>query len=238
MSQTPWYLNFALIEPYIFKIRTSLGSGTGFQLFSNDAGLCGIATAYHVIENAEAMEEPIKITHYGSNKSLVLKADAASRTIFTYPKEDLAFILFPKKNLDIKAQNPTLVTKGLHLNPGNEVAWCGFPSVAPDNLCFFAGYTSCYIDEGQYYLIDGVVINGVSGGPVFFINDTTNKLELCGVISAYVPNRATGEALPGLGVVRQIDPYQKELETLKSLDEAVKVKKAEEEKTKESSPKG
>jgi len=231
MSQTPWYIRFKEIVPYIFEIRTPLGSGTGFQLFSNEFGICGVATAYHVIEHANDLEETIKVTHYGSNQSLILKGDPSSRVIFAYQKEDLAFIVFPQKDLKIKPENPDLMQEGYHLFQGNEIAWCGFPSVAKNKLCFFAGHISCYIEESKIYLIDGVVINGVSGGPVFYENIKTKKPEICGVVTNYAPNRISGETLPGLGVVRKVDLYQKTLKTLKSLDEARRIKKAGEKKS-------
>ena len=44
--------------------------------------------------------------------------------------------------------------------------------------------------------------------------------KLCGVVSAYIPNRATGEALPGVCVIRSVAPYRGMLQSLKSLEEA------------------
>jgi hypothetical protein len=51
--------------------------------------------------------------------------------------------------------------------------------------------------KSVFYLIDGVAINGVGGGPVFAAlkND---QPQLLGTISAYMPNRMRGDALPGL----------------------------------------
>jgi hypothetical protein len=43
------------------------------------------------------------------------------------------------------------------------------------------------------YLVDGVAINGVSGGPVF-----DDRCHLAGLVSAYLPNRvAPNTTLPG-----------------------------------------
>ena len=43
---------------------------------------------------------------------------------------------------------------------------------------------------------------------------------LVGVVSAYIPNRATGEPLPGLAVVRGVNKYHELTEEFKTLDEA------------------
>jgi len=225
-----WFEALDNIKPYIFKIATPNGTGTGFQIsYSPIQQLCGIATAYHVIAHAFEWEEPIKVTLHETNQYLVLKPTPDSRIIIPYPEKDLAFILFDKQGLNLNTNTPNLVPPQSSLKPGVEIGWCGFPSVAPNELCFFAGYTSCWLANDQAYLVDGVAINGVSGGPAFFVNET-NQPMICGVISAYISNKATGETLPGLSVVRSVEPYQPMLENLKSLDQAEQI--VEEQKTK------
>ena len=54
------------------------------------------------------------------------------------------------------------------------------------------------------YLVDGVVINGVSGGPAFVLRG--NEPHLIGLVSAYFPNEATGKPSPGLGFIASISP--------------------------------
>jgi hypothetical protein len=41
-----------------------------------------------------------------------------------------------------------------------------------------------------------------------------------GVVSAYIANRATGEALPGLCVVRDVTQFQADVKRFKTVDEA------------------
>ncbi len=41
-----------------------------------------------------------------------------------------------------------------------------------------------------------------------------------GVVSAYVPNRATGDVLPGLSVVRDVSQFHELAPTFASLDQA------------------
>jgi hypothetical protein len=68
-------------------------------------------------------------------------------------------------------------------------------------------------------LVDGVAINGVSGGPAFLPVDK-DQFILGGMVSAYIPNRATGESLPGVCVVRSIGPYQEMLKEFKTIEQA------------------
>ena len=220
MAGTNWQTEITKIKPYIFKIYTPNGTGTGFQIFRNSKNICGIATAYHVISHAYEWEESIKITHYESNVTTLLKADPNQRAIYAYPEKDLAFIIFQNTNLVLKEEMPKLTEIQELLEQGTEIGWSGFPAVAPNDLCFFAGHVSCHLPAIQSYLVDGVAINGVSGAPAFFIDHRTNELKICGVISNYYPNRATGEVLPGLSMIRSVETYQETLKSLKSIDEA------------------
>ncbi|MDP3057369.1 MAG: hypothetical protein Q8N37_02505 [bacterium] len=50
MSQITWYEPLEKITPFVFKIKTPSGIGTGFQIsYIERNGFCGIATADHVI---------------------------------------------------------------------------------------------------------------------------------------------------------------------------------------------
>jgi hypothetical protein len=75
------------------------------------------------------------------------------------------------------------------------------------------------------YLIDGVAINGVSGGPVFHC-PALNKVQIIGCVSAYHANRATGEALPGLLRAQDVSHFHGVADFIRNLDEA-NVKKQE-----------
>lgn len=206
------------IKPYVFKITTPRGSGTGFQIsYSSKKSLCGVATAFHVIEHAYEWEEPIKLLHHESGKSVALHHN--DKVVFTYPDKDLAFILFYKGEMPIKTSPLSLMAEKKHLRQGVQMGWCGFPAVASNELCFFTGHVSAYLPDTKAYLADGVAINGVSGGPAFALQ-TADKPYLIGVVSAYVPNRVTGEALPGVCVIRSVTPYQPTLKTVKTLDKA------------------
>lgn len=226
-EELTWFEALQYVKPYVFKISTPRGSGTGFQIsYANSSKLCGVATAYHVIAHEYKWGHPIEIKHFESSESTLLKE--GHRAIFIHPKEDLAFILFSAGKIPIKTDVPKLIDPKKLLKAGVEVGWCGFPSVAVNDLCFFSGYTSCYLKEIDSYLVDGVAINGVSGGPAFWIPYKTREVKICGVVSAYIPNTATGTILPGLSMLTSVEAYQKDLEYFKTLDVASDAAKKEE----------
>ena len=88
----------------------------------------------------------------------------------------------------------------------------------------FAGNISARQEWRHAYLIDGVAINGVSGGPVMYSTEAEG-VQIVGSISAYVSNRATGETLPGLAIARDVSYLHDTISKIKSLDEASKQKK-------------
>ncbi len=104
----------------------------------------------------------------------------------------------------------------------------------PYALCFFSGCISARREQRKAYLIDGVSINGVSGGPVL-CSIEPKGVEIIGIISAYVANRATGATLPGLSIAQDVSYLHGVVQRIKSLDEAKNKKqqlKEEEEKEK------
>jgi hypothetical protein len=111
-----------------------------------------------------------------------------------------------------------LVPRGKFLRVGNEIGWLGFPAVQTTSLCFFGGRISAWDDDMKFYFVDGVAIHGVSGEPAFFL--TYPQPTLVGVVSAYVPNRATGEVLPGLSVVRDVIQFHELAPTFEFLAQA------------------
>jgi hypothetical protein len=76
-------------------------------------------------------------------------------------------------------------------------------------------------------LIDGVAINGVSGGPVFHCpSPNSEEIEIIGCVSAYHANRATGETLPGLLRAQDVSHFHAAAQHIRSIDEA-NIKKRE-----------
>ena len=55
------------VTPYVVKIETPRGHGTGFVcLFNEDHTFCGIATAKHVVAYADEWQEQIRIRTFDS----------------------------------------------------------------------------------------------------------------------------------------------------------------------------
>lgn len=216
MADMPWHQAVEIIRPHVVRISTPRGSGTGFLLcHAKNAGLCAVATAAHVIDQAHYWEEPIRVDHIASGESLLVRG--VNRAIFIHD-DDTAALVFPKEGLPLPDDALNLTAADEWLYPGVEIAWLGFPAIPGANLCFFAGRISAWLSEQYAYLVDGVAINGVSGGPAFFADE--DKIEVMGVVSAYAPNRATGETLPGLSVVRDIMKLHDVVKQVESFDEA------------------
>mgnify|MGYP001613888457 CR=1 FL=1 len=210
------------VTPYIFKIETPAGHGTGFLcLYNDNKTFCGIATALHVIEYANKWKQPIRLTHHSSSQQLFLKD--LEYFIFADWKTDSAVILFQKPAFDLPSNLVELLPLGTPLSIGNEVGWLGFPAIEPFTLCFFSGNISAWQEFRKAYLIDGVAINGVSGGPVMFLHDT-DGVRIVGIVSAYMANRATGETLPGLLYAQDVSPFYGVIDHIRSLDDANKKK--------------
>ena len=216
---TEWYEVVEIIQSYVVRISTPDGSGTGF-LISNGkkSGVCGFATAAHVVNHAHYWEQPVRVDHLVSGQTVLIRA--AERAVFLDEKRDTAAILFNRQNLVLPEEMLQLSPKDRHLRVGNEIGWLGFPAVRSSSLCFFGGRVSAWVEELSAYLIDGVAINGVSGGPAFHVAVNQNKPWIMGVVSAYMPNRATGEVLPGLSVVRNVAQFHELAPTFESLEEA------------------
>jgi hypothetical protein len=212
-----WRDAIEIIKPLVVKIETPRGWGTGFLLsYTTSGSLCAVATAAHVISEAHLWEQPIKVTHYESGHTVMLRE--ADRAILLDEGKDTAAIVFVKGEIPFPEKTLPLRPEGRILKIGNEIGWIGFPVISPRNLCFFSGRASAWLENENAYLVDGVAINGVSGGPSFFIGG--NQMSVIGVVSAYRANRATGETLPGLCVVADVDQFLGVVKRLKSLEEA------------------
>jgi hypothetical protein len=119
---------------------------------------------------------------------------------------------------------PLLPTEN-RLPIGSQVGWLGFPGIDEDALCFFSGIVSAWRDFRKAYLIDGVAIQGISGGPVVTSN-TADGVQIIGAITAYRANRLSGEALPGLSVAQDVSHFHDIIIQMRTFDEANRKKQA------------
>src|SRR5687767_11423974 len=102
--QENWADTVEFIQPYVFRISTPGGFGTGFVLSRHsDNTLCAIATAAHVIDHAHYWDEPIRLEHTQSGKVIV--ARSADRAVFLDESRDSAVILLGARDLELP-ENP------------------------------------------------------------------------------------------------------------------------------------
>ncbi|MGB7420805.1 MAG: serine protease [Comamonas sp.] len=215
------------IEPYLIRIETQQGSGTGFLFAFNPTGsLAAIGTAAHVIDYAHAWKQPIRLIHDATGDVAFLTEE--QRVVFLNHSRDAATILIPKTALPLPDTTFPIADSSKFKRVGTELAWTGFPSVAYPTLCFFSGRVSAFLLGQDCYLIDGVAINGVSGGPVF-CEVSNGTPEIVGIISAYMANQSGNT--PGLLRAQDITPFVETLNTLQSMHEAKQRERAKDQQS-------
>jgi hypothetical protein len=221
-----WHELIDFLAPSVVKIESPQGHGTGFLLsYNEDQTVTAIATAHHVVSDADKWVQPIRIYSAGSGRTVVLAEK--DRRVRSDPIKDSAVVLIRSSDirpLSLPMRPIQLLRKGEHLKAGVDVAWLGFPGIGPDTLCFFAGKVSAWQSYADGYLIDGVAINGVSGGPAF-CRESESETLIVGALTAYMPNRITNESLPGLSVAKDVSHFQSVIVKLKDWDEARRQKK-------------
>ena len=220
-----WGASTKIISPHVVKIETPTVYGTGFVAFYNyDRSFCGIATAAHIVSHADEWQEPIRIRNEATATPRFLKAD--DRVIYVDYITDSAVVIFLKGDLQLPESPIALLPADQPCGIGTDIGWLGYPVIEPNSLCFFAGTVSAHQAARKAYLIDGVAINGVSGGPVFHCPIPQQKVQIIGCVTAYHANRATGEALPGLLRAQDVSHFLSVAGRIRSIDEA-NVKKKE-----------
>lgn len=212
-----WHEGIKEMHPHLVHLSTPRGSGTGWLVsVSATTDLCAIATAAHVVDYAHYWELPIRIFHPASGKSILYRAN--ERAIYLENNIDSAAIIINRGELPLPNETLKLIENEYHIKAGVEIGWLGFPAVHSPDACFFAGRISFYNEPQKQYLVDGVAINGVSGGPTF--RTLADKVEVIGIVSAYIANRATGETLPGVSVIQDVSQFYDIAERFRTIDEA------------------
>jgi Trypsin-like peptidase domain len=206
------------IRPHVVKIETPRGHGTGFLAFYNtDRTWCGIATAAHVVEHADEWQEPMRLRIADAVAPLFLTPD--QRVIFLDRPNDSAVVLFLKREFELPEVPIGLIPVDEPCHVGTDIGWLGFPAIEPNSLCFFGGTVSAVLAGRKSYLVDGVAIHGVSGGPVFHC-PTPGEVQIIGCVSAYHANRVTGDSLPGLLRAQDVSHFHEVTGWIRNIDEA------------------
>ncbi|NPU10918.1 trypsin-like peptidase domain-containing protein [Bradyrhizobium sp. 83002] len=222
-----WEAAIHQVRPHVVRIQTPNAQGTGFlALYNYDSSWCGIATAAHVVEYADTWQLPIKIDTENDSRFL----NSNERVVFLDHQTDSAVVLFLKGNLRLPETPITLIPMDDTVSIGSEAGWLGYPNTYSDMMCFFAGTVSGRNVAQRFYLIDGVAIHGVSGGPVFRWS-SQGEVQIIGVMVAYHANLATGAPLPGMSRAQDVSHFHGVINHIKSIDDANVRKKEFEEQS-------
>ncbi len=215
-----WKEAVEAIQPYVVKISTPEHAGTGCLFaFGAAGGICGVATAAHALAHAHEWDQPLRIEHCHSGYTRLLRP--GDRAIVLDDDTDTAALVFLRDGAPFPERLLPLTPEGAKVRVGVEIGWVGYPAVAAarDTLCFFSGRVSAWIQDKKAYLVDGVAISGVSGGPAFRLG-VHARPEILGVVSAYLPNKAAGTPLPGLSLVQHIGELESVVRDLRNLTQA------------------
>lgn len=210
-SDTAWSKNAMDVSKQTVMIETTSNYGTGF-LSHAAHDLRVIAVAKHVVkDSSNNWHRQVRI-HYGHGKAVAFGPGSGKDILMLEEKDESAdSAMLMVKATELPQPHVPLLERGTMIVVGVEVGWLGFPSIANGRLCFFSGRISSTEPDGRRYLVDGVAIPGVSGGPVFC--ETENGLRIIGSISAYefTTAQATSMAneqhqyqMPGLSVVTDV----------------------------------
>jgi hypothetical protein len=199
-----WTTVIPKIEPLCFQVHAgdSLGTAFAIGISHGDGGRhTMMATALHVVEGVLGNGKPIELI--SSDGSVISKQATGPLRIFPVgnPESDSALIEVPTKEPLLTQEQLCGMPLETMLVRGTAVGWLGYPGFVFPELCFFRGVISGYQHEPPVYLIDGVAVNGVSGGPAF---EKTGLL--VGLVSAYLPNQIdASRTLPGLMILTPLN---------------------------------
>ena len=172
------------VRPHVVRIITPSGSGTGHLFYRGT--FVGVATAAHVIEKAHYFEEPIDL--FSTVNGTSTRTMASARAVSVSRQQDVAYIACAEGSLELPTAALPLTVEGGELQIGTPIGWLGYPGGAglANTLCYFGGSVSAFVPSEAAYLVDGVVIHGVSGGPAFWVDPDDGNQTLVGVASGVV----------------------------------------------------
>lgn len=160
-----------------------------------------LVTALHVVQDVLGNDQPLDLVR--SDGSVISKLVSGPVRIYPIgpPECDTALIEVPTKEPLVTERELLPIPLETMLPRGAAIGWLGYPGLVFPELCFFHGVVSGYQERPPIYLVDGVAINGVSGGPAF---DRSGLV--VGLVSAYLSNQiAPGTTLPGLMIITPLN---------------------------------
>ena len=198
--EMPWDRVVDLAERIVFQIRAGDSRGTCFAISigkqpKSPSTHYMFATAWHVVENAA--DSSLTMSMLSANGKISFEAKGGFYQIIQLESEvfDTALI-YLRTSEEILPQGHLLpmLDWDREMPKGTEIGWVGFPVIGGGEFCFFKGTISGHVKSPPTYLVDGVAINGVSGGPAL-----DNRAHIIGLVSSYMPNQLNEYiTLPGL----------------------------------------
>ena len=191
----PWPDVVDRVAQGTYRLDTDQASGTGFLLTIGtgpQSHVALLATAWHVVSDGAGGSLAVRDQHGHT----VVKSDGRNICAVQVGKGFDSAVVVIESPEPIFRQEQLLpsMPHDMQLARGSEVGWLGFPGIVDPELCFFHGHIAGFMTDPPVYLVDGVAINGVSGGPVF-----DDRCHLVGLVSAYLPNKVDdATTLPGV----------------------------------------
>ena len=203
--ERPWPEVITQIEPLVYQVHAGKALGTAFAVSVTGPADGGhhtmFATAWHVIKDIVQTTDPLELIRSDGTPLSKLTTGPVAVYPVGPPECDTALICAPTREPLVEPSALLAMPLETMLPRGADVGWLGFPGLVYPELCFFRGVVSGYSERPPIYLIDGVAINGVSGGLAF---DRTGLL--IGLVSAYVPNQVDERrTLPGLMILTPLN---------------------------------
>ena len=219
---------FVEIRKSIFRLETNYGGntsiGTGFVIGKmRDSQSLVIATAKHVLDFPKDETVQWKVQQFNESAEVTreltfctsqkLKGNVPYRI---HDQLDVGLCILPNRDSSQKLfayenENPLqIIGRQLGASTGTRVAWSGFPVCVEQNLgfpqlCYFEGVISSMVnrEDCKIYIVDGHAAPGVSGGPVWYLNEEVDRYEIIGIVCKYVQSDID---LPGFCFFEPINP--------------------------------
>ena len=208
-----WPADATKVEKCLFRVYAGNTLGTCFLLSLADPeenthyGM--FATAWHVLKDLK-IKEDIRLVSADKERKLDNKNASIDFVRLGEEAYDTGLIIVKSaENIMEETNLLPIPQKEVMLAKGAEIGRMGFPGSVEPEPCFFHGYISGYLDASPRYLVDGVAIHGVSGGPAF-----DNRGQIIGLVSAYLPNQRNNKTLPGLSMLVPINSIRHFMENL------------------------
>ncbi len=196
------------IDDIICRIVTSKGKATGFLIGKNL-----ICVPFHVVELQKIREINEKTNEFQAKmihciyQGVQYEAEWHTANMQTAFDLDCAIFKIVDNDFSSVASLPIFTND---MEPGEKVYFGGFP-LTQENPTFHAGIISSVSskDEVSYFIIDGTVVPGNSGGPIFVVHE--NILKLAGIVTYQIADfspedQKTIAIMRALKTQRQITP--------------------------------